>query len=115
MKGAIGDVVNGAVTYAVRDTTIEGTKIKKGDIIGLINNHMAVSCASVEESTIALVRKMIAEKGDSGSTVTLYYGEGQDENNAAAIADTLQGEFPDAEVVVLAGGQPLYYYYVAVQ
>jgi DAK2 domain fusion protein YloV len=115
MKGAIGDVVSGAVTYAVRDTTIEGTKIKKGDIIGLINNHMAVSCASVEESTIALVRKMIAEKGDSGSTVTLYYGEGQDENNAAAIADTLQGEFPDAEVVVLAGGQPLYYYYVAVQ
>ncbi|HQQ39870.1 MAG TPA: DAK2 domain-containing protein [Clostridia bacterium] len=115
MKGAIGDVVSGAVTYAVRDTTIEGTKIKKGDIIGLINNHMAVSCASVEESTIALVRKMITEKGDSGSTVTLYYGEGQDENNAAAIADTLQGEFPDAEVVVLAGGQPLYYYYVAVQ
>jgi DAK2 domain fusion protein YloV len=115
MKGAIGDVVSGAVTYAVRDTTIEGTKIKKGDIIGLINNHMAVSCASVEESTIALVRKMIAEKGDNGSTVTLYYGEGQDENNAAAIADTLQGEFPDAEVVVLAGGQPLYYYYIAVQ
>ena len=115
MKSAIGDVVSGAVTYAVRDTTIEGTKIQKGDIIGLINNHMAVSCASVEESTIALVRKMIAEKGDSGSTVTLYYGEGQDENNAAAIADTLQGEFPDAEVVVLAGGQPLYYYYVAVQ
>jgi len=115
MKGAIGDVVSGAVTYAVRDTTIEGTKIQKGDIIGLINNHMAVSCASVEESTVALVRKMIAEKGDSGSTVTLYYGEGQDENNAAAISETLQGEFPDAEVVVLAGGQPLYYYYIAVQ
>lgn len=115
MKSAIGDVVSGAVTYAVRDTTIEGTKIQKGDIIGLINNHMAVSCANVEESTVALVRKMIAEKGDSGSTVTLYYGEGQDENNAAAISETLQGEFPDAEVVVLAGGQPLYYYYIAVQ
>ncbi|MEN6418720.1 MAG: DAK2 domain-containing protein [Clostridiaceae bacterium] len=115
MKSAIGDVVSGAVTYAVRDTTIEGTKIQKGDIIGLINNHMAVSCANVEESTVALVRKMVTEKGDSGSTVTLYYGEGQDENNAAAIAETLQAEFPDAEVVVLAGGQPLYYYYIAVQ
>lgn len=115
MKDAIGEVVSGAVTYAVRDTTIEGTKIHKGDIIGLLNNHIAVSCASVEESTAALVRKMIAEKGDSGCTVTLYYGEGQDENNAAAITEPLQSEFPDAEFVVLAGGQPLYYYYIAVQ
>lgn len=115
MKEAITQVISGAVTYAVRDTTIEGTKIQKGDIIGLLNNHMAVSGESVEAATTALVKKMIAERGDSSCTVTLYYGEGQDEGNASAIAESLQEEFKDAEFVVLAGGQPLYYYYIAVQ
>ena len=115
MKEAITEVISGAVTYAVRDTTIEGAKIHKGDIIGLLNNHMAVSGEGVEAATTALVKKMITERGDNSCTVTLYYGEGQDEGNASAIAETLQGEFKDAEFVVLAGGQPLYYYYIAVQ
>ena len=68
-----------------------------------------------KEATGALVRKMIAEHGDDACTVTLYFGEGQTEENAQAIADHLQTEFENAEFMVLAGGQPLYYYYVAVQ
>jgi len=115
MKEAIADVVSGSVTYAVRDTTFEGNTVKKGDIIGLVNNHLSVSGKTIEAATSDLVRKMIAEHGDDACTVTLYFGEGQTEENAQAIADQLQSEFENAEFMVLAGGQPLYYYYVAVQ
>ena len=115
MKAAIKEVVSGAVTYAVRDTKIEGTKIKKGDMIGLLNNHMATDGSSIETATSELVKKMIAERDDSFCTVTLYYGEGQTEDDAQKIVDALQTEYPDAEFVILKGGQPLYYYYIAVQ
>ncbi|HRX57364.1 MAG TPA: DAK2 domain-containing protein [Eubacteriales bacterium] len=115
MKAAIKEVVSGAVTYAVRDTTIEGTKIKKGDMIGLLNNHMAATGKTVEEATKALIRKMIEKKGDDACTVTLYYGEDQTEENAGAIAEAMEQEYKDAEFVALKGGQPLYYYYIAVQ
>jgi hypothetical protein len=115
MREAIADVVSGSVTYAVRDTKFDGNSVKKGDMIGLINNHLSVSGKTVEDATGELVRKMIAERGDDACTVTLYFGEGQTEENAQAIADKLQAEFENAEFMVLAGGQPLYYYYIAVQ
>lgn len=115
MKEAIADVVSGSVTYAVRDTKFDGNSVKKGDMIGLINNHLSVSGKTVEDATSELVRKMISERGDDACTVTLYFGEGQTEENAQAIADKLQAEFENAEFMVLAGGQPLYYYYIAVQ
>ncbi len=115
MKEAIESVISGAVTYAVRDTTFDGNAVKKGDMIGLVDNHLSVAGTSVESATIALVKKMFEQNGNSECTVTLYYGEGQTEETAQAIADKLQSEFEDAEFMVLAGGQPLYYYYIAVQ
>jgi len=115
MKDALPEVISGAVTYAVRDTTFNGTKVKKDDIIGLIDNHLAVSGKKTDEATADLVRKMIEKRDDEACTVTLYYGEGQTEDSAQEIADKLQDEFPDAEFMVLFGGQPLYYYYIAVQ
>ena len=115
MKDALPEVISGAVTYAVRDTTFNGTKVKKDDIIGLIDNHLAVSAKKTDDATAELIRKMIEKRDDEACTVTLYYGEGQTEDNAQEIADKLQDEFPDAEFMVLFGGQPLYYYYIAVQ
>ncbi|MEA5048874.1 MAG: DAK2 domain-containing protein [Eubacteriales bacterium] len=115
MKEAMEGVVSGAVTYAVRDTTFNGTKVKKGDMIGLVNNHLVISGNTVEAATIDLVKKIIADRGDEACTVTLYYGEGQTEENAQGIANKLQEQFSEAEFMVLAGGQPLYYYYIAVQ
>jgi len=115
MKEATAGVISGAVTYAVRDTKFDGNEVKKGDMIGLVNNHLSVSGKTVALATIELVKKMIAEHGDDACTVTLYFGEGQTEADAQAIADKLQTEFADAEFMVLAGGQPLYYYYIAVQ
>jgi dihydroxyacetone kinase-like predicted kinase len=115
MKEAMAGVISGAVTYAVRDTKFDGHEVKKGDMIGLVNNHLSVSGKTVEQATIDLVKQMIAEHGNDECTVTLYFGEGQTEADAQAIADKLQKEFADAEFMVLAGGQPLYYYYIAVQ
>ncbi|MEA4940347.1 MAG: DAK2 domain-containing protein, partial [Christensenella sp.] len=115
MKEAMAGVISGAVTYAVRDTKFDGHEVKKGDMIGLVNNHLSVSGKSVDQATIDLVKQMIAQHGNDECTVTLYFGEGQTEADAQAIADKLQKDFADAEFMVLAGGQPLYYYYIAVQ
>jgi dihydroxyacetone kinase-like predicted kinase len=64
---------------------------------------------------MALIRRMIETKGDDACTVTLYFGEDQTQENAEMIAETMEDEYKDAEFVVLKGGQPLYYYYIAVQ
>jgi len=114
MKDATGEVVSGAVTFAVRDTTFDGQTIHKGDMIGLLNNHLAVSGESIEAASLALVGKM-AEGRDEWFTLTLYYGEGQDEESAEALASQLRERYPDAEHIVQNGGQPLYYYYLALQ
>ena len=115
MREAIADVVSGAVTYAVRETKFEGNDIHKGDIIGLMNNHMCCVGDSVEHASAALIGKMMAEKQAADSTVTLYYGEGVDEAQANALSGELEKQYPDAEFLIQNGGQPLYYYYFSVQ
>ena len=115
MREAFAGVVSGAVTYAVRDTKFDGNKISEGDIIALMNNHLCAAGASVEDVTCELVSKMIDEKKDPYCSVTLYYGEGTDEAAAEALAARLTEKFPDAEFLAQCGGQPLYYYYIAVQ
>ncbi|MEG1523758.1 MAG: DAK2 domain-containing protein [Clostridia bacterium] len=115
MREAFADIISGAVTYAVRETTFDGNKIHKGDIIGLMNNHLVTVGESIDAVSCALIDKMIAENDASDGTVTLYYGEGQDEGNANALVAELEKKYPNAEFLVQPGGQPLYYYYFAVQ
>ncbi len=115
MREAIASVVSGAVTYAVRETKFNGTPIKKGDVIGLIDNHLSVVGNSVGETCCDLISKMIEQFGEDACTVTLYYGEGQDAEGAAALVETLSQKHPNADFLTQSGGQPLYYYYIAVQ
>ena len=72
-------------------------------MIGLVNNHLAVSGDTIETATIDLVKKIIADRADEACTVTLYFGEGQTEENAQEIANKLQEQFADAEFMVIAG------------
>ena len=114
MTGSIAEVVSGAVTYAVRDTSFNGTKIEKDDIIGMLDNEIVVVEKNVEDASAELLKKMIAKRTDD-AVITLYSGEGVSEDNANALVERLAPDYPDAEFIVQPGGQPLYYYYFSVE
>ncbi len=114
MKEAVGNVLSGAVTYAVRDTQYKGTGIHEGDVIGLLDGSIAEVGQSVDAVATDLVCGMIAQKGEE-AIVTIFYGESMDEENANALVQAINEKYPDAECMVQRGGQPLYYYYFSVE
>lgn len=114
MTAAIKQVLSGSVTYAVRDTQFNGEKISQGDIIGLLDNVITKVGTSVDSIAVELLCSMIENKGDD-CMATIFYGEGADEDSAQAVADAVNEKYPDAEITVQYGGQPLYYYYFSVE
>lgn len=114
MTAAIKQVLSGSVTYAVRDTQFNGEKIFQGDIIGLLDNVITKVGTSVDSVAVELLCSMIENKGDD-CMATIFYGEGADEESAQAVADAVNEKYPDAEITVQYGGQPLYYYYFSVE
>ncbi len=114
MASAMREVLSGSVTYAVRDTQFNGTRISQGDIIGLCDNSITQVGSSVEGVAVALLSDMVEQKGGD-AVASIFYGEGMDEANAQAVADAVNATYPDAEISVQYGGQPLYYYYFSVE
>lgn len=114
MTAAIKQVLSGSVTYAVRDTQFNGEKISQGDIIGLLDNVITKVGTSVDSVAVELLCSMIENKGDD-CMATIFYGEGADEDSAQAVADAVNEKYPDVEITVQYGGQPLYYYYFSVE
>lgn len=115
MLDAIESVLSGAVTYAVRDTQFNGKRIANGDIIGIMDSELTVVKDSVDEAGTELLRQMIAKKGEDDPVVTIFYGDGVDEERASMIAEQVQQDYSDAEFIIQNGGQPLYYYYFSVE
>ncbi len=114
MTKALQNVVTGAVTYAVRDTSVNGKHISEGDVIGMMNGQIVEVNGDVATSAAALLRRMLDERPEE-PVVTVFYGEDVTEADAQAMAASVEADFPDAEFAVQAGGQPLYYYYFAVE
>jgi len=112
MKAQYKEVKSGGVTYAVRDTFLLGKKICKNDIIGLIGGQIAASGKEPNDVLKEVLRKMVDKKDE---IITVFCGEMVGEENVAKIKDLIEKEYPDKEVEVLYGGQPLYYYLVAVE
>lgn len=112
MTHAIDNVASGQVTYAVRNTTMNGFKLKEGDIIGLDNKRILAKGDNIEETTLKLVRAL---KRSEHEMITLYYGEGVTEEDAEALAAKVGEEFPDCDVDFHCGGQPVYYYMVSLE
>jgi len=112
MTAAIKTVESGEVTYAVRDTQIGNLKIKKGNIIGIYAGEIVCCGKSVEAVTTQLIEKMLAKGGE---VVSLYYGKDVSQVKAEEFGESLEEKFPDAEVFVRYGGQPLYYFLVSVE
>lgn len=113
MEKAAANVVSGAVTYAVRDTSCNGLNIAKGDIIGLKDNTITSVGKTVEDATLSLVEKMLEDREEA--MVTLYFGEGVTEEQANELSERIMAKLPDTEIIAIPGGQPLYYYYISVE
>ncbi|NLD83712.1 MAG: DAK2 domain-containing protein [Clostridiales bacterium] len=112
MNEAAQRVRTGTITYAVRDSDFEGMHIAEGDIIGLHNGVVQFKNHNVHDVAIDLMKAIVTE--DDG-LITIYYGADTREEDARALAAEIEEMYPDCDVEVHAGGQPLYYYLIAVE
>jgi hypothetical protein len=112
MSEAIKNVITGQVTFAVRDTEFNGTEISKGDIIGLSDKDILSAGTDINEVSKKLIDKLMDE---DMSIITLMYGDDISEETANELADLLTESYPDIDIEVIHGGQPLYYYIFAIE
>ena len=112
MERAIGRVQSGQVTYAVRNSRIDGMDIQEGDYIGIHNNRIVVSNPDLLESCRKLVDSMMAEGGE---VITILTGADANEAATLELVSQLEEAYPDAELEVHTGGQPVYYYLISVE
>ena len=112
MDEAAQRVRTGMITYAVRDSEFEDLHITEGDIIGLHNGRVTMRSQDVHEVAINLMELMVTE---DDSLITVYYGADTKKEDAEALSEEIADMFPDCDVEVHSGGQPLYYYLLSVE
>ena len=112
MLRAMKNVETGQITYAVRDTVADGKEIKKGDILGIIGSSIICTGKNIEEVAKTLADRMTDEDTEF---VTVYYGKGIKPKNAETFGEELEKRYPDAEISVQYGGQPVYYYIISAE
>jgi DAK2 domain fusion protein YloV len=112
MTAEMQKVKSGQVTYAVRDTNLDGKEIKQGNIMGLDEKTILSVGTDIEETTFGLVSGLT---DDDSELISLYYGEEITEETAEALAERIREAFPQADVEVHFGGQPVYYYVLSVE
>lgn len=112
MNESIKNVKSGSVTYAVRDTNVDGFDLVAGDIIGLDNSTILAKGEKIPETVMGLLEKLV----DTDTiNITLFYGVDVQDDSANILKDTLTEKYPNCEVSVLPGGQPVYYYLISVE
>lgn len=112
MTEAVQQIRSGQVTYAVRDTSIDGKEIKQGDIMGLSDKTIEVVGSDVKETTLHLIDAL---KDEETELITLYYGVESSEEEAQEIAAAICEKYEEIEVEIEYGGQPIYYYFISVE
>ena len=112
MDIAASNVHTGSVTYAVRDTNFDGKDIHQGDIMGLIDNKISILGHEADQVSLEILDQMVTD--DSG-LITIFYGEEVAEEDAQALYDRVVEKYELCDVEIHRGGQPLYYYLLAVE
>lgn len=112
MKNAAEQVMSGQVTKAVRDTTIEGVDIREGDYIGIKEKTIVVSKANLLEACQSLIANMLDTGGD---LLTILSGEDAEATETASLCEWIGEQYPDLELELQKGGQPLYPYVFALE
>ena len=112
MTEAITTVKTGQVTYAVRDTRIDDKEIHEGNIMGIGDSGILAVGEGLEETTLEMFKELV---DDMSEIISIYYGEEVDEAVANELGEKVGEMFPDCDVEVHYGGQPIYYYVVSVE
>ncbi|MBR9937297.1 DAK2 domain-containing protein [Oscillospiraceae bacterium Marseille-Q3528] len=112
MMEGIENVKTGQVTYAVRDTHIDDKDIHEGDIMGIGDKTILSVGRDIAQTTKDMIAQMVDEDSE---LISVYYGEDMKEEDANALASWLEKEYPDCDIEVHFGGQPIYYYVVSVE
>ncbi len=112
MTEAAENVNTASITFAVRNTNYDSHEIHSGDIMGMINNKLEVLGHEIDQVAAECAEKMVNEES---SLITIYYGADVEETQAQALCDRFAEQYPDCDVDVQNGGQPLYYYLIAVE
>lgn len=112
MLAEIGNVKTGQVTYAVRDTEIDGKTIKQDDYMGIGDSSILSVGQDLKATTLEMVDAMVDE---DSAIVSIYYGTDVTEEAAEEIGAVIEEKYPDVEVEINAGGQPIYYYVISVE
>ena len=112
MEDAITAVKSGQVTYAVRDTSIDGKEIKTGDYMGIDDAGIQAVGQDITEGVKDLIGAMADEDSE---LLSIYYGSDVEEEKANALVEAVQAAYPDFEVEAHAGGQPIYYYILSLE
>lgn len=112
LNDALATVKSASVTYAVRNTNVDGLQISKGDIIGLTDSSILTKGKTIDETVISLLEKTVTE---DIINLTLFYGNEIKEEDALILQETLSAMYPDKEISCLFGGQPVYYYLISME
>ncbi len=112
MKESLSTVMTGQVTFAVRDTHLNDHEIHKDDILAILDDEVCAAGTDLKETTCELLNAMM----DAGAElVTIYYGQDADPEQTDALEAYLHETYPDVEVEIHEGGQPLYYYIISAE
>ena len=112
MMDAVSMVKTGQVTYAVRDTRLDEKEIHEGDIMGIGDKGILAVGKGKENVAKEMVAAMVDEDSE---VISIYYGAETTEEDAQALGEELEALYPDCEIEVNSGGQPIYYYIISVE
>ena len=112
MTEGIQIVKTGQVTYAVRDTVIDDKEIKQGDYMGIGDKSILAVGKDIKSTTEDMVAEMVDEES---AIIFIYYGEDVTDEDANALGAALEEKYPEVEVEIHFGGQPIYYYVKSVE
>ena len=112
MTDSLSAVYSASVTYAVRNTNVDGLQLSKGDIIGLTDSSILAKGSNVDETVISLLDKIVTE---DIINISLFYGNDLTEEESIKLQEKLQEIYPDKEISCLFGGQPVYYYLISLE
>ena len=112
MSSEISMVKTGQVTYAVRDTVIDDKEIKQDDFMGIGDSGILSVGQNLEPTVMDMMKQLVDE---DSAIVSIYYGEDTKEEDANALGEKIGEAFPDVEIEVHYGGQPIYYYVISVE
>lgn len=112
MNDEIKNIKTGSVTYAVRDTTIDDKEIRQGDIMGISDKGIKAVGEGISNITKELMEHLV---DDDSEIISVYYGSDVSEEDAQLLTEELEGMYPDLDVELHYGGQPIYYYVMSVE